>query len=110
MPIEKHWQDLITLDALEKNWVTPAQLGKRRFAVYQTGDDGNEVYVSSALCSHAGAELCDGYFQGHLIECPLHQGCFDIRTGAAVSAPAVRPIKCFECCIEDGMVRVLLAL
>ena len=103
MSNEAEWLDLITADELEKDWVTPATLGKRQFAVYQTG---GEIYVTHGKCSHAGAELCDGYFDGYLIECPLHQGCFDIRSGKAVSAPAVRPIKCYECRIVDGVVQI----
>ncbi|MGR3639328.1 nitrite reductase (NAD(P)H) small subunit [Alterinioella nitratireducens] len=50
--------------------------------------------------------MCDGYFDGHVIECPLHQGAFDVRDGRAVSAPATRPMKVFEARVQDGMVQV----
>jgi len=99
------WVDLIAMSALEKGWVTPVTLGARRFAVYDTPSG---VRVSLALCNHGGANLCDGYFDGHVIECPLHQGAFDVRDGSAVSAPATRPMKVFAARVLHGMVQVQL--
>lgn len=97
------WQDLIAVDALEQGWVTEASLGTRRLAVYDTPTG---VHVSLALCNHGGANLCDGYFDGHVIECPLHQGAFDVRDGRPVSAPATRPMKVFDTRVENGMIQI----
>ena len=100
---DKPWTDLIAVAALEKNWVTRVELGRRRLAVYDTPTG---VYASLALCNHGGADLCDGYFDGHIIECPLHQGAFDVRTGQPAGAPATRPMRTFETRVLDGMVQV----
>lgn len=99
------WHDLIAVAALERDWVTAVTLGSRRLAVYDTPSG---VHVSVALCNHGGANLCDGYFDGHVIECPLHQGAFDVRDGRAISAPATRPMKVFPVRIEGGMVQIQL--
>lgn len=99
------WHDLIAVAALEQGWVTAVTLGARRLAVYDTPSG---VHVSVALCNHGGANLCDGYFDGHVIECPLHQGAFDVRDGRAISAPATRPMKVFPARVQGGMVQVLL--
>ena len=99
------WHDLIPVAALEKGWVTAVTLGTRRLAVYDTPTG---VHVSLALCNHGGANLCDAYFDGHVIECPLHQGAFDVRDGRPVSAPATRPIKTFPARVRDGTVQILL--
>jgi naphthalene 1,2-dioxygenase ferredoxin component len=99
------WHDLIAVAALEPGWVTPVTLGARRLAVYDTPSG---VHVSLALCNHGGANLCDGYFDGHVIECPLHQGAFDVRDGRAISAPATRPMKVFPARVQGGMVQVQL--
>ncbi|NKB53144.1 MAG: Rieske 2Fe-2S domain-containing protein [Rhizobiaceae bacterium] len=102
----KHrWHDVIELTALENNWVTRVELGSRKLAIYDTPSG---VYASLALCNHGGADLCDGYFDGHVIECPLHQGAFDVRDGKPVSAPATRPMRTFESRVENGMVQVKL--
>ena len=101
----KPWRDVIDVDALEPNWVTRVDLGARRLAIYDTPTG---VYASLALCNHGGADLCDGYFDGHVIECPLHQGAFDVRTGTPVCAPATRPMRVFETRVLDGKVQVRL--
>ncbi len=99
----RSWTDLIAVSALEPNWVTRASLGQRSFAVYDTPTG---IFASLAHCSHGGADLCDGYFDGHVIECPLHQGAFDVRDGRPICAPATRPMNVFEARVESGMVQV----
>lgn len=99
----KDWHDLIAVERLEKGWVTAVNFGTRRLAVYDTPTG---ICVSLALCNHGGADLCDGYFDGHLIECPLHQGAFDVRDGRPIGAPATRPMKVFETRVQGGMVQI----
>ena len=103
MTSERPWRDVIAVEDLEKNWVTRVVLGPRKLAVYDTPTG---IYASLALCNHGGADLCDGYFDGHVIECPLHQGAFDVRDGQPVSAPATRRMKTFETRVENGMVQI----
>ena len=100
---EKIWTDVIAADALEPQWVTRVQLGPRMIAVYDTPSG---IYASLALCNHGGADLCDGFFDEHVIECPLHQGAFDVRDGRPVSAPAMRQMRVFETRVVDGMVQI----
>jgi 3-phenylpropionate/trans-cinnamate dioxygenase ferredoxin subunit/naphthalene 1,2-dioxygenase system ferredoxin subunit len=97
------WVDVIDADKLEPGDVTPVTVGSRRLAIYDAVDG---IYATLALCTHGGADLCDGYFDGHVIECPLHQGCFDIRDGRALYAPATRDIKTFPARVMDGKVQV----
>ena len=103
MAREKKWTDLIATDQLEPGWVTPVTLGTRKLAVYDTSSG---VYTSMALCNHGGADMCDGYFDGHVIECPLHQGAFDVRDGKPVSAPATRPMMTFPTRSHEGMIQI----
>ena len=100
---KRAWTVLIAVDALERNWVTRVPLGPRLLAVYDTPTG---IFASLAHCNHGGADLCDGYFDGHVIECPLHQGAFDVRDGSPVCAPATRPMRVFETRVKDGMVQV----
>ena len=83
MAREKTWQDLIPLAGLLRGDATPVTLGTRELAVFDT-DTG--ITVALARCTHGAANLCDGYFDGRNIECPLHQGLFDATTGAALAA------------------------
>ena len=102
---EKSWQDVIPVADLEKEDVTAATVGRRELAVYDAPDG---IYVSVAHCNHNGADLRDGYFDRFIIECPLHQGCFDIRDGRPKGAPVTKPMKVFESRVKDGMVQILI--
>lgn len=99
------WTDLIAVTDLETNDATRVIRDGVAYAVYDTPDG---ICVTSATCTHAGANLCDGYFDGTIIECPLHQGYFDIRTGAALGAPATQPLKTFASRVVGGNVQVML--
>ncbi|MEM7318851.1 MAG: non-heme iron oxygenase ferredoxin subunit [Pseudomonadota bacterium] len=105
MALQKPWRDVIAVGALEKHWVTRVDIGARKLAIYDTPTG---IYASMALCNHGGADLCDGYFDGHVIECPLHQGAFDVRDGKPVSAPATRTMRVFETRVQNGMVQIRL--
>ncbi|SFU16960.1 non-heme iron oxygenase ferredoxin subunit [Sedimentitalea nanhaiensis] len=102
---EKGWKDILPVKELEAQWVTRVQFGARKLALYDTPSG---IYASLALCNHGGADLCDGYFDGHVIECPLHQGAFDVRDGKPVCAPATRMMKTFETRVENGMVQIMM--
>lgn len=67
-----------------------------------------EVFATDNTCSHGSARLCDGYVEGYEVECPFHQGRFDVRTGAPTCAPATMPVKSWPVKIEGG--RVFLQL
>ena len=47
-------------------------------------------------CSHDDGPLGEGEVSGHEVTCPRHGARFDLRTGAALSMPAVMPIATFE--------------
>ncbi len=102
---QKAWQDLIAVAALEPGDATPVTWRGRQLAVY---DGTAGITVSFALCPHSGANLCDGYFDGRNIECPLHQALFDAQSGAVKAGPALRPLRMVETRVEAGMVQVYL--
>ena len=66
-------------------------------------------YCTDNVCSHAYALLSDGWLEEHLIECPLHNGQFDIRTGKGQGAPITADIRAYPTKVDGGDVLVGLS-
>jgi nitrite reductase/ring-hydroxylating ferredoxin subunit len=79
------------------------EIGERRLALLNCA---GTFYAVDDTCTHGQASLSDGYLQGTEIECPLHQGRFDVRTGKAVWSPAFRPVKTYAVRVEGPDVLV----
>lgn len=61
-------------------------------------------HAVGAHCTHKGAPLAQGLLVGETVRCPWHHACFDIRTGAAVAAPAFRALGRWAVEERDGQV------
>lgn len=79
------------------------RVGDRFLALFNC--DGT-FYAVDDTCSHAEASLSEGYLQGCEIECPLHGGRFDVRSGKATWSPAFMPVATYEVRIEGSAVLV----
>ncbi|MFK4442379.1 naphthalene 1,2-dioxygenase system ferredoxin subunit [Caballeronia udeis] len=99
----RQWMKVIELIEVPADDVVAVQAGDRELAIY--GVDG-EVFATDNICTHGHARLCDGFVEGHEIECPLHQGRFDIRSGKAMCEPLAADIRTYPVKIEDGSVYV----
>ncbi|MGI9177177.1 MAG: Rieske 2Fe-2S domain-containing protein [Pirellulales bacterium] len=69
---------------------------------------GGIFYAIDDVCTHDGGPLADGELRDHKIACPRHGAKFDIRTGAALSMPAVRSTRAHDVKVEDGGVWIRL--
>jgi nitrite reductase/ring-hydroxylating ferredoxin subunit len=65
-----------------------------------------EYYAIDDVCTHAFALLSEGFVEGDLIECPLHGGKFEIRTGKAVAAPCTVDVRTYPVRREDDSILV----
>lgn len=62
-----------------------------------------EYFALEDVCTHDGGQLTGGTVEGTSIVCPRHGARFDIRTGAALSAPAFESTAMFPVKVEGGM-------
>ncbi len=65
-----------------------------------------EVYAFQDRCSHRDFPLSSGSLDGDQIECAWHGARFDVKTGRALSLPAIKAIRTYEVKIENGDVYV----
>ncbi|WP_342133206.1 non-heme iron oxygenase ferredoxin subunit [Hydrogenophaga sp. OTU3427] len=99
------WTDVIGADELPTDDVIGVLVAGRDIALYTAGD---AVYATDNICTHGHARLCDGFLDGHEIECPLHQGKFDVRDGTPTCAPVTEGLRSYPVKIEN--MRVMLQL
>ncbi|SFU09328.1 non-heme iron oxygenase ferredoxin subunit [Paraburkholderia aspalathi] len=73
------------------------ELNGIEIAIYNV--DGR-FHATSNICTHQKAYLTEGYLDGEFIECPLHQGRFNVVTGDADGAPVTQPVRVFPIVVE----------
>jgi naphthalene 1,2-dioxygenase system ferredoxin subunit len=96
-----NWTDVAAEADLFEGAGIPVAPGGRDIALYlQEG----QVFATDNGCTHGNARLCEGFLEGFEIECPFHQGRFDIRTGAATLAPCTEAVKSWPVKVEGGRV------
>ena len=67
---------------------------------------GGDYYAIADMCSHDEGPLGDGEVEDHQISCPRHGARFDLRTGKALTLPAVEDIPAYPVRIKDGTIEV----
>lgn len=97
------WTRVATVDALLPGSWHVVDVDGARIAVVNV--DG-AFHAIEDVCTHDGGELTGGRLCGYEIECPRHGARFDVRTGAALCAPAYEPTAVFPIRIENGEVYV----
>ena len=69
-------------------------------------EDG--FFATDGICTHEQVHLEDGLVMDGEIECPMHQGIFDIKTGKAKSPPACEDLKTYLVKVEEDKIFIKL--
>jgi len=67
---------------------------------------GDEVFAVDDTCSHSDASLAEGDVTDFKIECWMHGAEFDLRTGEALTPPAVAPLHTYGVHVDGDSVTV----
>ena len=63
-------------------------------------------YAIQDVCGHRRESLSRGRLSGHVVECPLHFACFDVRSGKFLGGPASADVPAREVRVEGDTVYV----
>ncbi|WP_424968782.1 MULTISPECIES: Rieske 2Fe-2S domain-containing protein [unclassified Dinoroseobacter] len=77
--------------------------GDKTYAIYNTPKG---FFCTDGMCTHEAQHLEEGLVIDDVIECPLHQGRFNLITGKALSAPVCEDLATYEVDVRDGVVFV----
>ena len=99
------WVKAADRGALAEGDVLGVIVNGQELALY---DIDGEVFATDDICTHAYAKLSDGWLEKGEIECPLHAGRFDIKTGKATAPPCVDDLKTYQARVEGGEIQVQL--
>ncbi|VAW14881.1 Naphthalene 1,2-dioxygenase system ferredoxin component [hydrothermal vent metagenome] len=99
-----NWVIACSTGDIENQDVIDFDYGGRAFAVYRC--PRGEFFATDGLCTHAQVHLADGLVMDDLIECPMHNGRFNYKTGKAMGAPACVDLVTYPVRVKGGMVQI----
>ena len=85
------------------NSVKSFEVGTNVIAIYNVG---GTFYATDNECTHGAASLAEGILEDGIIECTLHFGAFNVKTGEAVQAPCFTALRTYKVVVQDGQVMV----
>ncbi|MFC0397644.1 non-heme iron oxygenase ferredoxin subunit [Paraburkholderia rhizosphaerae] len=97
------WLDTAAFDEIADEDVMRFDHDGHTYAIYRVEDN---VYASDGLCTHEHVHLSDGLVMGHVIECPKHNGRFDVRDGRPLCAPVCEKLKTYPAKVESGRILI----
>jgi len=97
------WQRAASLSSIKDGAVIGVDVGGTPVALFNLG---GTVFATHNVCTHALALLSEGWIEDGKIECPLHQGQFDIRTGKALCAPLTEDLRTYAAKVDGDDILV----
>jgi len=99
------WVKAASRSDLAEGEVLGVLVGGKEIALY---DLDGMLYATDDVCTHAYAKLSDGWLDKGEIECPLHAGRFDVKTGAATARPCTENVKTYPVRVVGDDIQIKL--
>jgi Na(+)-translocating NADH:ubiquinone oxidoreductase F subunit len=103
-PDAEGWLEICAAADLNRQDVIRFDHGRKTFALYR--DETGSLYATDGICTHANTHLADGLVKGTQIECPKHNGRFNLADGSPARPPICRAIVTYP--IEERAGRLWL--
>ncbi len=93
LPDAEGWLEVCAAADLGPADVIRLDHGRRTYALYR--DDEGTLYATDGICTHGNTHLADGLVKGKIIECPKHNGRFNLTDGSPARAPVCRGLATY---------------
>jgi nitrite reductase/ring-hydroxylating ferredoxin subunit len=103
MQQSENWVTVADRRSIEVDSVIAVKAGDLEIAVYNVS---GEFYATDNICTHAQALLSEGFLEGDIIECPLHGGRFEVKTGKGLGAPITCDIKTYPVRVQGDAIEI----
>ena len=80
--------------------------GRKTFAIAR--DEHGALHATDGLCTHGNVHLAGGLVKGGILECPKHNGRFNLLDGSPARAPVCRGLATYPIKESDGLLRINL--
>ncbi|MEX0330979.1 MAG: NADH:ubiquinone reductase (Na(+)-transporting) subunit F [Puniceicoccaceae bacterium] len=98
------WMEICAAADLGSEDVIRFDHGTRTYALYR--DNEGRLYATDGFCTHGNTHLANGLVKGRIIECPKHNGRFNLPDGSPARAPICRGLVTYP--IEERNGRIWL--
>ena len=80
--------------------------GDKTFCIYNIKDG---FYATDGMYTHEDVHLEDGLVTDDEIECPMHQGIFNIKTGAVIQDPPCDSLKTYDVKVDGEKIYIKIS-
>ena len=99
----KQWIKVGTTDQIDMEDLIRFDHEGKTYAIYHI-EDG--FYATDGICTHEAVHLEEGIVMDDEIECPMHQGIFNIKTGKAMGPPVCIDLKTYQVKVEENKIYI----
>jgi Na+-transporting NADH:ubiquinone oxidoreductase subunit F len=103
-PDAQGWIEVCAAADLGPSDVVRFDYARKTFALYRDGE--GELYATDGVCTHGNTHLSGGLVIGKMIECPKHNGRFNLKDGSPARAPVCRGLATYP--LEERRGRLFL--
>lgn len=97
------WIDVCGTNQVKEDFPFSGKVEGKEIGVYLI--DG-EYYALEDVCPHAFALLSQGFVEDGIVECPLHEAQFDIKTGKCLREPGGRDLHRYPVRLADNQIQI----
>ena len=100
-PDAEGWVAACESSRLQRADVLRFDHGRKTYALCR--DEGGKLFAIDGMCTHGNTHLSDGLIKRSIIECPKHNGRFNLIDGSPARAPICRGIATYPIQEREGL-------